>query len=106
MPELIGRDFGGERRWNPMFRNIGFLLIFACFLTSTVFITGCAPKGAKPETLTELEEAQAACEAARERAKELELRRMDLEEERAAKEARLADLTKERDALKATKGKK
>lgn len=83
-----------------MLRKIGFLLILASFVASTALLTGCGPKGAKPETLSELEEAKAACEAARGRAKELELERMDLEEEKATKQDNLAKLTAERDALK------
>ncbi len=83
-----------------MLRKTGFLLILASFLASSALLIGCGAKGAKPETMSELEEAKAACEAARGTAKDLELRRMDLEEELAAKKAEVAELTAERDLLK------
>ncbi len=86
-----------------MLRKMGLLLILASLFVSLLFTVGCAPKGAKPETMTELEEARAACESARAAAKDLELKRMDLEEEKGAKEAELATLIAERDALKKKK---
>ena len=86
-----------------MLRKMGLLLILASLCVSLLFTVGCAPKGTKTETMTELEEARAACESARATAKDLELRRMDLEEEKEAKEAELAKLIAERDALKKKK---
>lgn len=79
------------------------LIILLAFVVSYFSAVGCGPKYASQETLAELEEAEAACEAAKTKVKNLEKKMEQLNEDIAAKEARIVELEKQLMELKGMK---
>lgn len=82
-----------------MHRTVVLLALLVTFPMS-LLLTGCGPKLAKPETLTELEEAKAAAEAAEGELQEMEAELKKCGMQRIEAEQKIKALEKERDALK------
>lgn len=82
-----------------MCKNLILFILLISFPVSLV-LTGCGPKLAKPETMTELEAAKSAAEAAEAELKALQTELMKCEKEKTEKENKIKELEKERDALK------
>ncbi len=86
-----------------MMKKFLALVILLAFAVSYFGVVGCGPKYASDETMAELEEAEAACEAAKMKVKNLETKMEQLKEDIAAKEARIVELEKQLNELKGIK---
>jgi peptidoglycan hydrolase CwlO-like protein len=84
-----------------MMKKLISLLVLVLFAASIMLIAGCGPKGTPKSVLDELSEAKAAAEACDAKTKDLEGKKMDLENQKSAKQAKIGALTKELEALKA-----
>lgn len=82
-----------------MYKTFALLAVLVALPISLV-LTGCGPKLATPETLTELEEAESAAEAAEAELQQLEAELKKCGMERVEKENRIKKLERERDELK------
>lgn len=82
-----------------MCKTFVLLAVLVALPISLVF-TGCGPKLAEPETMTELEAAKTAAEAAEAELKELEAELKSCGMERIEKENRIKELEREKDELK------
>lgn len=69
-------------------------------VASVLLLFGCGPKGASQETLSALNMRKQAAESAETKLKELEARRLKLEEKKVEKEARVDELRRELENLK------
>ncbi|KPJ50462.1 hypothetical protein AMJ40_02890 [candidate division TA06 bacterium DG_26] len=76
------------------------LVTLLCSLPMSFVLTGCGPKLAKPETMTELEAAKSAAEAAEAEVKELQAELLRCGKEKSEKESKIKDLERQIDALK------
>jgi septal ring factor EnvC (AmiA/AmiB activator) len=83
-----------------MMKKFLVLIILLAFVATYFGAVGCGPKYASKETLAELEEAEAACEAAKMEVKNLEKKMEQLKEDIAAKEARIVELENQLKELK------
>jgi peptidoglycan hydrolase CwlO-like protein len=83
-----------------MMKKLLVLTILLAFMVGYFSTVGCGPKYASQETLAEMEEAEAACEAAKLEVKNLEKKMEQLKEDIAAKEARIVELEEQLKELK------
>ena len=82
-----------------MYRTLVLLALLAALPIAFV-VTGCGPKGAKPETMTELEAAESAAKAAEAELQELEAELKKCGMDRVEKENKIETLERERNQLK------
>lgn len=79
------------------------LIVLLAFVVGYFGAVGCGPKYASEETLAELEEAEAACQAAKLEVKSLENQIVQLKGDIEAKEARIVELEEQLKELKGMK---
>ena len=82
-----------------MYKTLVLLTLLAALPVSLV-VTGCGPKGAKPETMTELEAAESAAEAAEAELQQLEAELKKCGMDKVEKQSKIDKLEGERDQLK------